>query len=1120
MHRNLIKSIGFLLLLVLNSPAFSQNLIDGHVYSMDDNTPLIGVNILEIGTDNGTITDLDGHFNLTLTQPTSQLQLSYLGYTDKVVDANSDLTTIFLEGASHVLDVAVVTGLNANRPKRAVGVSTEKMEGVAVLTANAPNLVSSMAGRMAGVNISQSSGVEGGSTRIVLRGANNITGNNQPLIIVDGVPLENENGFGSSNKSKDVSSGKDWGSAINNINPNDIASVDILKGANAAALYGARGKNGVILISLKKGEARDGFGIDYTLSHRVIQPYRFRNIQNKYGAGGPFSDTEPVFEKDINGAPIYPTQLYGDNGPGGVPTTQSFGFYAGSQSWGPEMDGTIIKWWDGELRPFSPQPDNIKLFYNNGYTTNHNLAFSGGSDNGTLRVSFSRADHKAIVPNSNYQQNVVNIGGVLKVSSKLKTDISINYIDYQRLNSPGLANDANNNFESGAVYSFPRSYKGLNFNYQNNDGTRKNISSWPYSYVSPYLVWNAYEHNTTLNRNKLLGRIGLTYQVNDKIDITGTVGLDNTNDDIITKRTPIDNTGLVIDDGSGGFYNLPVAYEKGFLNQEVSISEILISYKPNHYLKDKLQATYRLGGARWHRTISGIDLEGGRQLRDANLFTITNFLVGSPATIQDFPSVEESFGNKKINSIYGVADFNFEDYLYLQITARNDWNSALPINNNSYLYPSANLSFVVSEKFRDKIPHQISHLKARFALSRTADDNELSQGQLVQLFDSKTFNGNVSASLQNEISPFSLQPAIADSWETGIEFGLFEDKLTADLTYYFIDSRDQLLESPTPASSGFSAIRINTGRVQNKGLEATLRYTKTFSQDLLWKTSINYARNNNKLISLGEGAELLELSSIWGQNGPSISVKAGESLGTIVGFDYVRHPESGQKILTDDGLFYKLTDNQVPIKIYDDSGNFLRIANSTPKFTGGWHNEISWKSFSLSALVDVKWGGDMWFGSHAIGLQSGQSLETLKERDGGGLPYLDEDGITRNVGLILPGVYSDGTTNDKVVHYYYKYLNQGGWGKVATTPAVMENSWIKMRQLQLSYQVSERIVKKSKLFQNLIITLTGRDLFFLYDTAPDNINPEGNITSGNGQGLEFASLPGSRSYGITLQASF
>ncbi len=287
-----------------------------------------------------------------------------------------------------------------------------------------------------------------------------------------------------------------------------------------------------------------------------------------------------------------------------------------------------------------------------------------------------------------------------------------------------------------------------------------------------------------------------------------------------------------------------------------------------------------------------------------------------------------------------------------------------------------------------------------------------------------------------------------------------------------------------------------------------------------WKTGFTYARNRNKLVRLEEGAEVLELANVWSSNGPSISVQAGEPYGIIVGFDYVRDEATGKPIVSDDGRFYKITDTKVPIRIYDENGKFQRIANATPKFTGGWTNTLTWKGLSLYTLIDVKWGGDTWFGSYALNLQSGQSPETLTEREGGGLPFTSPDGQTRNVGVILDGVYADGRPNDKVVHYYYKYLNAGGWGRINTAPGVQENTWIKCREISLAYEVPERLLGHTRIFRGLTLALTGRDLFYLYSTAPDNINPEGNIGAGNAQGLEFASLPGMRSFGVSANVRF
>ncbi len=1100
------------------SHLYSQHQVSGTITD-DTGEALIGVNVLIKDSTGGTVTDYDGTYTINAPSTESVLIFSYIGFSEQeVAIAGRNKIDLTLSESSEQLEEIVVTAFGIERQKRALGYATEKLDGSEISVSNAPNVLSALGGKMAGVNITQSSGVEGGTTRIVIRGNNNISGNNQPLIIVDGVPLENDPGFSESEDNRDISSGKDWGSAINNINPADIESMDVLKGANAAALYGARGKNGVILITLKKGKARKGIGVDYSFGYRSIEPFRFRDVQNVYGAGGPISESTPTFQLNDDGEPTHPSQIYSDIGPGGVPTTQSFGFYGGAQSWGPEMDGTMIRWWDGEMRPFDPQPDNIKLFYDNGFTSNHNVAFSGGGDNGTIRVSFTRTDHQAITPNSNFNQNTVNIGGVLNVTERLKTTVSANYINFNRLNTPGLANDANNNFESGMVYSFPRSYKGLNFDYQNADGTRKQQNGWPYFYVSPYQIWNAYNHNTTLGRDKWLGSIGLTYDITDWLSFTARTGIDNTHDDIETRRNPIDRTGTIIDDGTGGFYNIPVGYEHSLSTEKVLNNEFLFTIKKDKLFTDDINASLRLGGNQWRRERYQLGGVGARQWRDPVLYNFGNYTFESPLTENDLPSLNESFYNKRINSLFGFLDVNYRNMLFLQVTGRNDWSSTLPLDNNSYFYPSANISFVLTEAVREQIPQWVSHLKVRAAASQTATDDE--PYQLNNIYNTSTFNGNATGSLPSNIPPIDLRPQRAFSWETGLEVGIWDDRVTADITYYYIHSYDQLLRSPVPASSGFDFIKINTGEMDNKGIEAIITARFIQKQNFSWQTGLTFAKNNNRLLKLNDGAETLELAGIWGSNGPSISVKAGEPYGIITGFDYVRDEATGMPLLSEDGKFFQVTDTQVPIKIYDDNGNFLRFANATPKFTGGWNNSITFGNFSLSTLIDVKWGGDMWFGSYAVGLQSGQSPETLDERQGGGLAFEDPSGETRNVGVVLNGVHENGQINDAVVHYYYKYLNQGGWGRVLTTPAVQENSWIKMREIILRYDIPQKLVNRTKVFQQLSVAFSGRDLFFIYDTAPDNINPEGSIGAGNAQGLEFASLPGTRTFGVTLNASF
>ncbi len=1083
-----------------------------------DTELLVAVTVKEKNNANATLTDANGAFQLSVGKIPTTLVFTYVGFvsTERLVQDRSAVEVVLQEDATKLGEV-IVTAFGIQRQKREVGYATEKVKGEDVLRSNAPNLINAISGRMAGVNVTQPNGVEGGTTRIVIRGNNNITGNNQPLIIVDGVPLENDPGFAETPNQKEITGGRDWGSAINNINPADIESLDVLKGASAAALYGARGKNGVILISLKKGKERRGIGVEYNLNVRSIQPCRFRSVQNTFGAGGPISENEPAFEKTADGTSLYPSDIYTDNGPGGVSTNQSFGYYGGSQSWGPRMDGTVIRWWDGEMRAFDPQPDNLQLFYKNGLTRSHNIAFSGGSQGGTIRASLTRTDHDAVTPNSNYFQNTVNLGGALKVSSRLKADISMTYMDYFRKNSPALSNDAANSFESAMVYSQPRSYKGENFDYQNPDGTRKAVEHWPYYYVSPYLLWNVWNHNTTLRRDKWLGSLGLQYDANAWLSFSGRIGVDNTNDEIETRRKPIDVTGITIDDGTGGYYSNYIGYEHRLGKQKVIQNEGFINLHPSGLVQN-LTTSFRLGGAQWQRRDYGIYGVGSNKWRDPLLYSFGNYTSDPQNPAAGLPTVGEIFYEKRINSLFGFLDLGWKNYLFLQVTGRKDWSSTLPPDHNAYFYPSANLSFVASEAFRSHIPAVISHLKGRIAASQTASDDE--PYQLSKIINSGSFNGQNTGSLPNQIPPIALRPQRALSYEGGLEMGFWDDRLTADITAYYIHSYDQLLLSPVPNSSGYNAIRINTGVMDNRGLEAVVSARLVQKNSFSWKTGLSFAHNRNRLVQLDEGADVLEQANVWNANGPSIAVKAGQPYGTIVGFDYVRDEATGKPIVSDDGRFYKITDTKVPIRIFDKEGRFKRYANATPLFTGGITNTFSWKNWSISTLIDVKWGGDMWFGTYALSLQSGQSPETLLEREGGGLPFTDPSGAVRNVGVILDGVYADGTPNDQVVHYYYKYLNAGGWGRANTAPAVRENTWVKCREIALVYQLPRTLAAKTHVFQDMTVSLTGRDLFYLYTTSPDNINPEGSIGAGNAQGLEFASLPGMRTIGLSLNMAF
>jgi iron complex outermembrane receptor protein len=1096
-----------LVFILINSYA-QEKTIAGKVTSVEDQQGLPGVTVVIQGTTRGTVTDLDGNYLINNVSPQDSLHFSYIGYnSETILVGDQKEINVVMEVMAEELEEVVVTALGVKRQKREIGYSTEKIDADVVVRSNAPNVINAIIGRSAGVQVSQNDGLEGGSTRITIRGNNNLAGTNQPLIVVDNVPMENTPGL------EDIGRGVDWGNPLSDINPLDIEDYSVLKGGAASALYGSRGANGVILITTKRGKKQKGIGITYNFTHKMIQPYRFREMQNTYGHGGPISFTPPSFP--MNGDTLLYPGIYGTdnliiNQEGDVSsTTAEFGYYGSAVSWGPKMDGQMVKWWDGEMRPYSPQPDNYESVFHNGSTQTHNIAASGGGDRGTMRVSITRQDHKAIIDNSDYDRTTINLGANLKVSDKVRADLSLSYINFNRLNSPMIGEDANS-FSKGFLYSWPRSYQLIDKeNYAFPDGSQNPQEGYPFYYISPDLWWNFYNNNTNLQRDKYLGAITLTYDITPWLSILGRAGRDFTLEQYETRNKPIDVIGL-----QEGYYS-------NSLNRTYSdIFEAFLTAEKSKIFNSKLDVKFTLGSSRWNYNLYMINGHSGTWYYP-NMYTFFNYTETTYTTDENGNTIVDRPGNsagdmipgetisrERNNSVFSFLNFSWDNYLFLELTARNDWSSTLPEGDNSYFYPSVSLSFIASEAF--KIQEKVSWLnfvKLRGGIAQTATDTD--PYKIEFYYSTGVFGGEQTSYFPGIIPPFNLTPQRVNAYEGGINLGFFENKIDIDFTYYYMYSFSQILENlPVPVSSGSPGITINEGVITNRGFEIILNAVPVQTNKFLFKTGINLSRNRNQVESLGDYAEVFPLADIWGLNGPAMALREGDEYGTIYGYDYLYH-ENGQPIVNDAGTKYMITDTRVP------------IGNASPDFIGGWTTEFYFKGFRLSTLIDTKWGGDIYCGSYVINLQAGLSPETLIEREGGGLPYTDPDGNVRNVGIILDGVYADGTPNDKVVHYYYKYLpNAGGWGKFLSTPGIVENTWVKMREISLSYTIPQKLIEKTKVFQNLTLSVVGRDLFYIYTTLPDKINPEGIMGSGNAQGFEWASLPSTRSVTFGVTASF
>jgi len=1112
-----MKKVLFLLfsILAFQINGFSQEkTVSGTVTSSEDGLSLPGVTIIINETSTGTVTDLDGKYTLSGVSPENILVFSYIGFDTKevVIEAQS-VINVSLDVAAAELDEVVVTALGIKRQKREIGYSTEKIDADAVVRSNAPNVLNAIIGRSAGVQVSQNDGVEGGSTRIIIRGNNNIDGNNQPLIVVDGVPMENTPGLMS------IKSGVDWGSPINDVNPLDIAEYSVLKGGAASALYGSRGANGVILINTKRGKKNRGIGVTYNYTYKWIHPYRYREVQDVYGHGGPIALTPPILDT-VDGVLQYPG-IYGNdnlilNEDGDISSSVTeFGNYGSGVSWGPKMEGQMVEWWDGEMREYSQTPNYMMEPYNNGHTSTHNLSASGGGEKGTMRVSLTRQDHKPIIENSDFDRTTINVAGNLKVSDKVRIDLTASYIKYDRLNSPILGEDWKS-FNKGYLYSWPTSYKAIDReNYAYADGSKNPQIGYPFLYVENDLWWRYYNNNTTLDRDKFYGALTLTYDVTKWLNFVGRAGIDYTIDQYETRHKPTDPIGL-----EGGFYGIKLSKNYGD-----NFDFILTANKDNIF-NSRLNVKFTVGAARWDKNYYEMRGNSGEKWYYPNMYTFFNYsddeyytmeldsLLGIDSSIivlqkpgdnRDTLRTGEYIENRRTKSVYSFLNLSWDDYLFLELTGRNDWSSTLPPESNSYFYPSFSLSFVATEAFpiQEKISW-LNFIKIRGGIAQTASDADPYKTEFY--YNTGRFGGQQSSYFPAVIPPLELKPQRVNAYEAGINLGFFENRIDFDFTYYYLYSFDQIITAPLPYSAGSGYIEINEGILTNKGFEIILYTVPVQTKNVLFRTGINFSRNRNYVKSLGDYADSYELADIWGLHGPAMILHEGDEFGTISGYDYVYH-ENGQPIVNEAGTHYEITDTRVP------------IGNASPDFLAGWYTELSYKGFTLGTLIDTKWGGDIYCGSYVIGLQTGQSPETLLEREGGGLSYTDPEGNTSNTGVILKGVYEDGTQNDQVVHYYYKYF-AGGWGQRLSTTGIVENTWVKMREISLSYTFNPSLVRKSKVFQNLRLSIVGRDLFYIYSTLPDNINPEGLMGAGNAQGFEWASYPSSMSITFGISASF
>jgi iron complex outermembrane recepter protein len=1104
------------------SETLAYKLISGTVTS-PEGTPMQGVSVTIDGTTRGTVTDEKGNFQIQANEG-DVLVISSVGYTVTKIKVGSTITTmnIVLKKSENNLNEVVVTALGISRQKRALGYSQEQIKGTELTESNAPNVINAVEGKMAGVNITSPNGVDGGTTRILIGGNNTIQGDNQPLIIIDGMPMDNT----IPTAAQDVTAPKDWGSAINLINPQDIETFSVLKGPAAAALYGGRGANGVILITTKKGSKRQGLGVDYNFSYKDVHPYRFIKMQNEYGAGGMVSLNAPQYMTDGSGTPELSdgwTGLFVDSktgtGPYGIDTWNQVSWPGTGLSWGHKMDGTMIKWWDGTMKADNPQPNNLSSYYRDGNQLSHNVSVSGGNEWGTLRASYTRLDNTSIIPNSNYNQNTFNIGASAKLTSKVNILVNVSYFNNTYHNAPALGN-TESALQSNLIYAYGRDYKGKadNGTYRLPDGSQNKFSGFPWAGngAAQYIYWNTYMNNEYVTRNKLIGSAQLNYEATSFLNFMfrGSIDANTNQDEAIVSPTDPTRT-------------LNGKYSNGLAKDIANNYDWLATLHKENIGKSNISAKFSVGGTAYQRYSYGLSATtNGSTYAYPDLTYLGNY-VGAPQGGQ-IPT--ETWYNKKLNSLYGFLNLSYKNYLYLDVTARNDWSSTLPSSDWSYFFPSFSASYVFSEALHID-PSVLSFGKLRAAWAEGAVD--VQPYQINNVYTTGSFAGNITTSLPGILPSEHYRPQINKTADFGITLGFLNNRINFDARYYNGKSVNQVLNSPLPLTSGVNSIVVNTGVLQNSGIEMILSAKVVDQTAFKWDFSINMSKNYNRLVSLTAGATRVDMNNIWGSSGTYISAVVGEPYGAILGYDYVYDQKTHQPLLQDANMIMQnfgvdaTTAAAMKGTMYQATSTIVPIGNSTPKFRGGMTNTFTFKGgFSISTLIDWKIGGQIWSGTYASMMQQGTAPETLKERDGGGLPYTTPDGTQTNWGVVLPGVYPDGSTNSTVVHYYYKYMQYGVWSSGPNNSqwihrtGVLNDTWYKLREVAINYAIPAAIVRKTKAFQAASVSLVGRDLFYIHSSLPDNINPEGVNGAGNAQGIEFASLPGVRSLGVQVRLSF
>ncbi|MDC2618226.1 SusC/RagA family TonB-linked outer membrane protein [Bacteroides ovatus] len=1054
--------------------------VRGIVTTEEDGEPVIGASVIVKGTSLGTVTDVNGRFELSGFPPSAtRLLISYISLMAKEV-AIAPQVSVTLKSDTHLLDEVVVTALGISREKKALGYTAQEVKQNALVQGKDNNLLNSLSGKIAGVRITNTQG-DVGSSRIVIRGETSIAGENQPLFIVDGIPVDNS-------QLNARSSGRDFKNAIADLNPEDIKTLTVLKGPNAAALYGARAAHGAIVITTKGGDKRQkGIGITLHSSTQVSFVATLPEFQNLFGqgAGGRFSYV------DGKGAGVND----------GV-----------DESWGPRLDiGLLIPQFDSPLdadgnrvaTPWVSHPNNVRDYFRMGISTNNGISVARGDDKYQFRVGYNYEKQVSIVPDAGTNKTNISLNTDYHLAKWIVVGATANYIVYTAPSLPGSATPSGSNVRSNSpMLQFLWFGRQVDTNSLKADYTRNWNSSY---YDNPF--WSTSYNTQSQERHRLIGDLHAEFRLTDGLNVRFRTSTDWYND----RRKSKVKWGSA---GAGSPYG---SYAEDAYTVKENNTEVLATYIKQ---LNKNWGIDALLGFNVRNKQYENNYQAAPRLAVADLYTLTNS--------RDPLTSSNDFYRLRQYGLYGSIQLDYRRWAFLNITGRNDWSSTLPVDNNSYFYPSVTASVLLSEAFgwRSKA---VNYLKIRGGWSQVgADANPY---QLATVFTSETaFNGNPLQSSSTIGMNSNLKPENTSSIEAGFEAAFWDNRLYLDFTYYKTDSRNQILKLATTAASGYTSQVRNAGHIRNRGYEIQLGAVPIqTSKGFRWNLDLNYGANSSKVVKLDD--EGLITSYQLYSSGIQILASVGEAYGTLFGTSYVRDA-NGNVVVDANGLPKISTTNKT-------------LGKFTPDWTGGISNTFSYRSLSLSFLIDASVGGSIFSNTNKTGKYTGVLANTLSGRDaehGGlwyytdamgnnvrlsespsysvssdGLYYAQVNGQSTRVyqdGIMVEGVTESGSKNEEVVSaekYYHRIYS-------IAEANVYDASYVKLREVALSYRLPRLWTQKLHL-QEASVTLTGRNLWTIYKSVP-NIDPESALTTGNAQGVEAYSLPTTRSFGVNLSVKF